>query len=106
MKKKKIQRTGLPTFEQRAISLPTIFSYEQRLNEIHPDFCRRLVEQAPDLTRMEILNCMLARLHLSVKEAALALTLTPSSVLSHRSHARNKLNMGRSQSLYTILQSL
>jgi DNA-binding CsgD family transcriptional regulator len=106
MKRKKVQKSSFATLEKRAIPLPTLFNYEHLLNEIHPDFCRHLLERATNLTRMEILNCMLARLHLSVKEAAVALAVTPSSVLSHRSSARKKLKMGHSQSLSSILQSL
>ena len=82
------------------------YNYEKLLRQVHPDFCRRLVERAPDMTPMEITNCMLARLHLPVKESAAILAVSISSIESHRSHARGKLQMQRGQSLTAVLHSI
>jgi DNA-binding CsgD family transcriptional regulator len=88
------------------VSISKSYNYEQLLKEVHPDFCRRLTERAPNITPLEIVNCVLARLHVPVKEAASILSLSTASVEKHRSHVRTKLGVERSQNLVSVLHSI
>ncbi len=84
-----------------------IKDYEQFLSQIHPDFCRRLLNRAPAITPMELRVCILARAFVGIKESASILSISKSSVESHRSHAREKLRIGeRSISLISVLHSI
>src|SRR5665213_800490 len=85
---------------------PELIEYELMLEHLHPDFSRKLVSSAPNLTPMEIQVCTLTRLHLRTKEAAELLKITPSSVETHRSNARHKLGMNRTQKLTSVLHAL
>ena len=82
------------------------YNYERLLREVHPDFCRRLVARAPGLTPMEVTTCMLARLHLPTKEAARILETSLSTIEMHRSKAREKLGIDRSQNLTVMLHAI
>src|ERR1017187_5449604 len=71
---------------QRAIT-----EYELLLQETHPAFCTKLLHRGPEIPPMELKVCILARSFLGIKESASILSLSSSSIESHRWHARKKL---------------
>ena len=81
--------------------------YEKLLGEIHPEFCKKLINRAPTISAMEMRICMLTRLFISVKETANVLNISMSSVETHRSHAREKLGIeDRKVSLISVLHAV
>ena len=81
--------------------------YERLLNQIHPDFCKKLIQRAPAITPMELRVCILARAFVGIKESAQLLSISKSSIESHRSHARGKLSIeNRAMSLISALHAV
>jgi hypothetical protein len=81
--------------------------YERLLRELHPNFSRRLLRRAPAITPMELKVCILARTFLGIKESASILSVSESSIESHRWHARCKLGIkDRGLNLTSVLHAL
>jgi DNA-binding CsgD family transcriptional regulator len=84
-----------------------IKEYERLLAEVHPNFCKKLIQRAPELTPMELRVCMLTRAFVGIKECAEILSVSKSSIESHRWHARCKLGIeNRAVSLTTALHGI
>ncbi len=84
-----------------------IKEYEQLLRQIHPDFCKKLIRRVPEITPMELRICMLTRAFVGIKECARILSVSESSVETHRWHARCKLGIeDRGMSLMTALHAI
>ncbi len=81
--------------------------YERLLRQLHPNFCKKLLNRAPTITPMELKVCMLTRAFLGIKESASLLSVSESSIESHRWHARRKLGIeGRDQNLMSVLHAI
>lgn len=102
VEKKVLPRSSSDIERQYAIK-----EYEKLLSEIHPDFCKKLIQQAPAMTPMELRVCILARAFVGIKESATVLSISESSIETHRSHSREKLNIeDRNVSLVAVLHSI
>ena len=87
---------------QRALA-----EYETLLRELHPNFCRKLLRRAPGITPMELKVCILTRVFLGIKESASLLSVSESSIESHRWHARCKLGIkDRDMNLMSLLHAI
>jgi DNA-binding CsgD family transcriptional regulator len=84
-----------------------IAEYQRLLEELHPDFCKKLLSRAPALTPMELKVCILTRAFLDTKESASLLAVSESTVESHRWHARCKLGIhNRGLNLMSVLHAI
>lgn len=74
--------------------------------ESSPELLKKLNESHPDLTKKEVQLCALARMGLSIKEAASMLNVSPDAVKKARYRLRKKLGLDTADSLEKYLQDL
>ena len=79
---------------------------EDRFEQDHDRFVRRLLGICPALTRSEIKICVLIRSNLSTKQIAEALFASPLTVKTHRTHIRRKLKIEGEGHLSIYLMSI
>lgn len=80
--------------------------FEQRFASLFPDFQQQLLHRFPTLTPAEIRVCLLLKAGLSTKEISTALCISERAVEGHRLSLRKKLDLNRTNSLATFIQSL
>lgn len=81
--------------------------FNQLFNDIHPDFSKRLAENAIEkLSPAELKLGMLLRLNLTSKEIASILRVTPDSVRVARHRLRKKLPINSKQELVNFMLSV
>jgi tetratricopeptide (TPR) repeat protein/DNA-binding CsgD family transcriptional regulator len=74
--------------------------------EVHSGFFDELKEQYPDLTPNELRLAALAKLHLSIKEIATIMGITPNSVKTARYRLRKKLGMKTEENLTEFMMQI
>lgn len=81
-------------------------AFEEQFEKVHHDFIRKLSQQYPDLTSMELKVCALIRTGLSSGEIAALLHVTRRNVETHRYRLRKKLTIASEIDLGTFLASV
>ncbi|MDC1324730.1 LuxR C-terminal-related transcriptional regulator, partial [Flavobacteriaceae bacterium] len=69
---------------------------QKHFNSIHSDFLNRMNNEFSPLTQTEIKHCCLIKLHLSTKEIARYLHISPRSVQASRYRIKKKLLLDES----------
>jgi hypothetical protein len=80
--------------------------FEKHFNETHPGFYRNLTKEFHSLTANEIRLCAFLKLNLNTKEIAMITLRSAHSIEAMRSRIRQKLKLGRKDSLPCILSQL
>ena len=81
-------------------------NFELEFAKIYPDFTKKLVKVCNDLTFTEVKICMYIRLNYSNKKILEFMDISHSTLSNLRSSIRKKLNLKRTQGLYTVITNL
>lgn len=81
-------------------------NFELEFAKIYPDFTKKLVKVCNDLTFTEVKICMYIRLNYSNKKIQEFMDISHSTLSNLRSSIRKKLNLKRTQGLYTVIINL
>lgn len=81
-------------------------NFELEFAKIYPDFTKKLVKVCNDLTFTEVKICMYIRLNYSNKKIQEFMDISHSTLSNLRSSIRKKLNLKRTQGLYTVITNL
>jgi DNA-binding NarL/FixJ family response regulator len=80
---------------------------EKNIREVVSPFIKNISSPAFNLTHMEIQVANLVKQGMSTKEIASTMNLSVNTIMTHRAHIREKLNLGSTkESLYSCLTSL
>lgn len=80
--------------------------FEQQFDSVHQEFLRKLTEQYPGLTPMELKICALSRIGLSTKDIARLLVVSIRNIQNHRYRLRKKLQLESESNLNSFLLGL
>ena len=81
-------------------------NFELEFAKIYPDFTKKLVKVCNDLTFTEVKICMYIRLNYSNKKILEFMDISHSTLANLRSSIRKKLNLKRTQGLFTLIINL
>ena len=81
-------------------------NFELEFAKIYPDFTKKLLKVCNDLTFTEVKICMYIRLNYSNKKIQEFMDISHSTLSNLRSSIRKKLNLKRTQGLYTVITNL
>ena len=81
-------------------------NFEVEFAKIYPDFTKNLIQTCGDLTFTEVKICMYLRLNYSNKQILEFMNISDSTLSNLRSSIRKKLNLKRTQGLFTIIINL
>jgi len=81
-------------------------NFEFEFAKIYPDFTKNLIQTCGDLTFTEVKICMYLRLNYSNKQIMEFMNISDSTLSNLRSSIRKKLNLKRTQGLFTIIINL
>lgn len=79
---------------------------QKQFESLDASYQQRLLERYPTLSQVEIKICLLMRLHLSTKDIASILWLSPRTVETHRFSIRKKMNLEKDTNLSRTLQEV
>jgi tetratricopeptide (TPR) repeat protein/DNA-binding CsgD family transcriptional regulator len=80
--------------------------FDRQFKAVHPDFIRKLIERAPDLTATEVRICTMLRMNLKSVEMAQIFCISEGGVEFHRSHIRRKLKLTKEEKLPIVLGAM
>lgn len=81
-------------------------NFEIEFAKIYPDFTQKLVKAYSELTFTEVKICMFLKLNFSNKQILEFMDISDSTLSNLRSSIRKKLNLKRTQGLYTVITNL
>lgn len=81
-------------------------NFELEFAKIYPDFTKELVKVCDDLTFTEVKICMYLRVNFTNKQILELMDISDSTLSNLRSSIRKKLNVNRTQALYTVITNL
>ena len=82
------------------------FNFELEFAKIYPDFTKKLVKVCNDLTFTEVKICMYLRINLSNKQILDCTDMSESTLSNVRSSIRKKLDLKRTEGLFTKITNL
>ncbi len=81
-------------------------NFEIQFAKIYPDFTKNLIQLNSDLTFTEVKICMYLRINFSNKQILEYMDISDSTLSNVRSSIRKKLNINRTQGLFTTITNL
>ncbi len=81
-------------------------NFEIEFAKIYPNFTRDLIRSCGDLTYTEVKICMYLRINFSNKQILEFMNISESTLSNLRSSIRKKLNLKRTEGLFTIIINL
>lgn len=81
-------------------------NFEIEFAKIYPDFTKKLIQLCGDLTYTEVKICMYLRINFSNKQILEFMNISESTLSNLRSSIRKKLNLKRTEGLFTIIINL
>lgn len=81
-------------------------NFEIQFAKIYPDFTKNLIQLNSDLTFTEVKICMYLRINFSNKQILEYMDISDSTLSNARSSIRKKLNINRTQGLFTTITNL
>ena len=81
-------------------------NFEIEFAKIYPDFTKKLIQLNSDLTFTEVKICMYLRINFSNKQILEYMDISDSTLSNVRSSIRKKLNLKRTEGLFTIISNL
>jgi DNA-binding CsgD family transcriptional regulator len=81
-------------------------NFEIEFAKIYPDFTKKLIKLNTDLTFTEVKICMYLRINFSNKQILEYMDISDSTLSNVRSSIRKKLNINRTQGLFTTITNL
>lgn len=102
---KKMHVRLMKLIQENATDKDRLLSFENYFVDVHHDFMLRMQEQHPDLSSGELKFCCLLRANLSTKEISDILGIGTRSVELRRYRLKQKLNLGKDDSLVSYILS-
>ena len=81
-------------------------NFEIEFAKIYPNFTKKLVQLNNNLTFTEVKICMYLRINFSNKQILDYMDISDSTLSNVRSSIRKKLNLKRTEGLFTIITNL
>ncbi len=81
-------------------------NFEIEFAKIYPNFTKRLININRDLTFTEVKVCMFIRMNFSNKQILKFMEISDSTLSNLRSSIRKKMNLERSEGLFSIIINL
>jgi len=81
-------------------------NFEIEFAKIYPNFTKKLIQLNSDLTFTEVKICMYLRINFSNKQILEYMDISDSTLSNVRSSIRKKLNLKRTEGLFTIITNL
>ena len=81
-------------------------NFEIEFAKIYPNFTKELVQLNNNLTFTEVKICMYLRINFSNKQILDYMDISDSTLSNVRSSIRKKLNLKRTEGLFTIISNL
>ena len=81
-------------------------NFEIEFARIYPDFTKKLIQLCSDLTFTEVKICMYLRINFSNKQILEFMDISESTLSNLRSSIRKKLNLKRTEGLFSVIINL
>ena len=81
-------------------------NFEIEFAKIYPNFTKQLIQLNNNLTFTEVKICMYLRINFSNKQILDYMDISDSTLSNVRSSIRKKLNLKRTEGLFTIISNL
>ena len=81
-------------------------NFEIEFAKIYPNFTKQLIQLNNNLTFTEVKVCMYLRINFSNKQILDYMDISDSTLSNVRSSIRKKLNLKRTEGLFTIISNL
>lgn len=86
--------------------MESVENFEFEFAKIYPNFTKNLIQLNQSMTFTEVKICMFLKMNFSNKQIINIMNISDSTLSNLRSSIRKKLNLNRSEGLFTIIINL